>query len=381
MRRWTSCLLCLLVLSAAVPAFALTPGTDVLVPAAARVATWITDLYVMNPGDTSVNVTVYWLVRNQANPNPISISLVLQPGETAVLEDLIESEFGLSEGAGAFRVVATGSVVVNSRIYSLQGGVTFGQGFEGVPASMATTTSTDIVGLAKTAAFRSNFYGLAGANGATLQASLRDADDVVIANKNYTLGAYQPMLVNVTDFAAGLADFEYGTVHVNVTSGSAVVGASKADNDPATGDPTTLESWTPEGAGGSADGTYQFAIYDSLDYAAGGNLVIEGGEVTEINGTYMNWDKLDGGDPACTLIFLWGGAMSPAIDVDDFATGVVLENTYPDSGEMTWTFQFEVVENIGLTGTLAATGADFTGDQSGCNGSFPTLDFEGGKSD
>jgi len=33
----------------AMPAAALTPGTDVLVPAAARAGSWVTDLYVLNP--------------------------------------------------------------------------------------------------------------------------------------------------------------------------------------------------------------------------------------------------------------------------------------------------------------------------------------------
>jgi hypothetical protein len=40
---------------------------------------------------------------------------------------------------------------------------------------------------------------------------------------------------------------------------------------------------------GGIDGTYQFALYDSLLFAAGGNIVISGGQVTAIVGTYFNW--------------------------------------------------------------------------------------------
>jgi hypothetical protein len=381
MRRVTTLLLSLIITGVAVPSLALNSGSDILVPAAGRVGTFITDLYVMNPGSTTVSVTVYWLERDQANTNPQSISFTLLPGESQVMEDIILNDFGFGSRGGGFRVVATGDVVVNSRIYSLVDGVTFGQGFEGIPASLATTSATDIVGLAKNSTFRSNFYACAGANGATLTASLRDANGSEIAAKSYTLGAYQPMLVNVTDFSSGLPNFDYGSIHVTVSSGSAVVGASKADNDPSTGDPTTLESWVAAGAGTSVDGTYQIAIYDSLDFASGGNLVVSGGEVTEINGTYTNFDKLDGSDPACTLIFLFGGVLSPGVEVSDFGDGVVLENSYPDSGTMSWTITFDVDNNTEITGTIDAEGSDFTGEDSGCNGTFPSLLLRGGKGD
>ena len=47
---------------------------------------------------------------------------------------------------------------------------------------------------------------------------------------------------------------------------------------------------------------------------------------------------------------------------------------------MTWTLTFEIDDNLGFTGTLAAVGANFTGADTGCNGTFPTLPIEGGKS-
>jgi hypothetical protein len=50
-----------------------------------------------------------------------------------------------------------------------------------------------------------------------------------------------------------------------------------------------------------------------------------------------------------------------------------------ESGDMTWNVVFTVDDNLGFTGTIDAEGANFTFDV-GCNGTFPTLAFEGGKS-
>ena len=130
----------------------------------------------------------------------------------------------------------------------------------------------------------------------------------------------------------------------------------------------------------SVDGTYQFAVYDSLAFASGGNLVLADGTVEAVNGTYLNFDKVDGGGaPQCTLIFLWGVGLNPT-DVEDFESGVEFSDTYPTSGEMTWTLTFSIVDNVGFSGTLAAVGASFSGVDSGCNGTFPTFTISGGKS-
>jgi hypothetical protein len=132
------------------------------------------------------------------------------------------------------------------------------------------------------------------------------------------------------------------------------------------------------GLAGPVDGTYQFAVYDSLFFASGGKLVIEGGAVVAIDGTYFNYDKVDGGGASqCTLILQWGIGLSPK-DVGDFESGVEFSDTYVDAGEMTWTLTFVIEDNVGFSGTLAAVGTGFTGADSGCNGTFPTLTIKGG---
>jgi hypothetical protein len=178
-----------------------------------------------------------------------------------------------------------------------------------------------------------------------------------------------------------VANFDNATLVVDVSFGSVVVGASKVDN--ASTDPTTLESDATTGGSASVDGTYQISIYDSALFAAGGNFVIADGIVTEINGTYFNWDKLDGGDPACTLQFLWGLGLSPT-PVADFASGVTFSDSYAStgSGVMEWTVTFTVNSNMEIDGSVAAVGSDFSADDElGCNGTFPALVLKGGKTE
>jgi len=382
MRRLITAIVVLTLVATAAPVLALNSGTDIIVPAAGRGTPWVTDLYVANPGDTQVSGMIYWLVRDQANPNPASISFTLDPGTTAVYEDIIEQDFGLASAGGAFRVTAGDTVIVNSRIYATDGSATFGQGFEGVPVSAATQAGgmATVVGLSYNSSFRTNLYATAGADGATLAMNLLAPNGTTIAGPtNLTLEAWEPILDRVQDYFSGLSNFNNATLSVSVTTGLAVVGASKVDNEST--DPTTLESDATAGGSASVDGVYQISIYDSAFFAAGGNIVIDEGEVTQINGTYFNWDKLDGGEPACTLQFLWGLGMSPT-PLADFANGVEFSDSYVStgSGVMEWTVVFTVEGNMVIDGTVTAVGSDFTAsDELGCNGDFPALTLMGGK--
>jgi hypothetical protein len=389
MKRLIPMLSVVVLISSAAPAVALNPGTDVLVPAAGRGGVWVTDLYVMNPNEAPVNGTLFWLIRDQSNPNPVSVSFTLEPGETRVLADVIREEFGINSGGGAFRVTADAEVVVNSRIYALDGDKTFGQGFEGVPAPAATAAgqTSDIVGLSHVSgAFRTNFYALAGSDGASMVVTLLDPEGDVLATSDLELEPYEPYLKRINQ-TVPTGDFSDGTVRVTVNAGSAVVGASKVDE--MSTDPTTLESSTPLGVA-AVDGTYEFKLADSDGFASGGDLVIESGRVVALNGTFSNWDKDDDADTRadCPLLFKWGLGL-PDTDVAEFADGVSFSDSYEASGSgvMTWTLSFTVADGMTVSGALSAVGSGFPSaadpneDQSGCNGSFPELVFAGGKTD
>ena len=366
--------------------FALNPGQDIIVPAAGRGGPWVTDLYVMNPGSTVVTGSIFWLVRDQGNPSPASISFSLAPGATEILEDVILNDFGQSSAGGAFRVTASAEVIVNSRIYAADGDATFGQGFEGVPTWAATMEGqiASVVGLSSNSSFRTNIYATAGANGATIMFQLLDPSGNVFATKSQPLTVWEPYLKRVDQIFPNAPSFDNATLTAEVNAGAAVVGASKVDN--ISTDPTTLES--SAAGGGGIDGTYQFSLYDQLLFASGGNIEISGGQVTAINGTYFNWDKLDDDNfSVCTNLFLWGNNLIPA-SVGDFADGVTFADTYladPDSdppfagGTMTYTVEFEPGEGSTLVGSVTAVGSEFSGADALCNGDFPPLVFMAGK--
>ncbi len=378
----------LVVIGSGVPVDALNPGTDVLVPAAARAGVWVTDLYVMNPGEAAIDGSVFWLVRGQANTNPISVPFSLSPGETLVMTDILKEDFGLNSGAGAFRVTADTEVVVNSRIFSSDGTQTFGQGFEGVPVEAAITqgSRSDIVGLSYVnQVFRTNFYALAGAEGASMTLALLDPAGDELATGSLDLEAYEPYLKKINQVLPS-GTFDQGTLRVTVTAGSVVVGASKVDEKST--DPTTLESSTSLGSKNSVDGTYEFSLTDSEGFAAGGNIVITNGIVETITGTYGNWDKDEDADTAadCPLVFRWGLDF-PATAVSEMSAGVTFTDSYlsTGSGEMAWTVHFVVEDGLTLSGSVTAVGSSFPSsgdpnmDESGCNGDFPVLALVGGK--
>lgn len=381
MRRLIISVVALALVATAAPVFALQSGTDIIVPAAGRGTPWATDLYVANPGETTVTGSIYWLVRGQANPAPASISFSIAPGGTAVYEDIILEDFGQASASGAFYVTADQVVIVNSRIYAVDGSATFGQGFEGVPVPGATQTggTATVVGPTNNSAFRTNVYATAASNGATVQFSLLDLNGTSFATASLTLAAWEPYLRRIDQLFTGVTSFDNATLVADVTAGSVVIGASKVDNEST--DPTTLESDATAGGSASVDGIYQISIYDSANFAAGGNFVIEDAILSEINGTYFNWDKLEGGEPSCTLQFSWGLGLSPT-PVADFASGVTFSDSYTStgSGVMTWTVTFTAEDNMVIDGTVAAVGSDFTDpDELGCNGTFPSLPLKGGK--
>lgn len=383
MRRLIIAVVTLALVATTAPVFALNAGSDLIVPAAGRGAPWATDLYIANPGDTTVTGSVYWLVRGVTNPAPASFNFSLAPGETGVYEDVILAEFGFESAGGAFYVTASDTVIVNSRIFATDGSSTFGQGFEGVPTTGATSSGSvaTVVGLSYNSAFRTNIYATAGADGATMDVSLLGPEGTAFATASLVLGAWEPYLRRVDQLFTGVANFDNATLTADVSAGSVVVGASKVDN--MSTDPTTLESDATAGGSTSVDGTYQISIYDSAFFAAGGNFVIDSGVVTEINGTYFNWDKLDGGDPACTLQFSWGLGLSPT-PLADFASGVTFSDSYTStgSGVMAWTVTFTVENNMVIDGTVSAVGSDFTDPtELGCNGTFPALVLKGGKAE
>ena len=399
--RKSTIVLTLLALLTASTVCAISPGDDLLIAGAARTSRWIADLYINNPGTLTATVEVRWLNRDITTPNPNPATYEIGPGETLILEDVLNSVFGFNRAEGAFRIVETtgGEVTANLIVFTGAGSEdgTYGSGFEAIPASAATSANefTNIMGMVLDSNFYTNLFALAGASGVTMDIDLVDPDGGVLDTEQVVLNAYEPWFASVENLWS-VSEFANGTAQARVTAGSMVMLGSKVDR--ASKDPTTLEQEFGSGGGGSVDGTYQLAISDSLAFASGGNLSISGGIVDSISATYFNFDKgvidpgtgevINGGASECTLIFLWGIGM-PSTPVEDFASGVEFTDSYSDdtetpdhdeSGEMTWTVTFTVDDNLGFSGTVEAVGSEFSGIDVGCNGEFPSLGLEGGKS-
>jgi hypothetical protein len=375
-----------LALFVASSALAISPGNDLLISGAARTSRWSADLYINNPGATGVTVEVWWLNRDQSITNPAPESYSVGAEETLILVDVLLNEFGLNRAEGAFRVTTIGGeVTANLIVFTGAGGEdgTYGSGFEGIPASSATSAgeTTTLAGMVLTDDFYTNLFALAGANGVTMDVDLLDPTGTLLDTQQVVLSAYAPWFSSVENLW-DVASFENGTAQVQVSAGSMVMLGSKVDR--LSKDPTTVEQAFGAG-GGSVDGIYQFAVYDVLGFASGGNLEIVDAVVDVINGTFVNYDKVDGGGiPECPVIFQWGFDLAPT-PVGDFASGVEYAEVYPagegfDGGTITYTITFTVDDSLGFSGTLDAVGSEFSGLDTGCNGTFPQQDLYGGKS-
>jgi hypothetical protein len=352
---------------------ALSPGTDLVVPAAARTGLWVTDLYLLNPGTQQAQVSIQWLVRGQANPEPASFELELAPEQTVVLADVIRDSLGLARGAGAFRIIATEPVVANCRIFAREGEATYGQGFEGVPTASATHagTSTHAVGMSSGEAHRTNVYALAGADGATLELELLDPSGSSMASAQLSLDGWEPYLKPVTELFE-VAGFDDATLFVRVSSGEAVVGASRADN--LSSDPTTLASWIPGRHDPLAAGTYFGVIRDQGTAATSGiSLRINGtGGVEAIEFSYHS--------ELCGVLFTAGEDLADApLRLAELGDGWEFLSSYPGGGDMSWSLRLEQQPSKPiLTGTLGAVGSSWTGELAACNGNHESAIVEVG---
>jgi hypothetical protein len=246
----------LMVLTPAMSAFALSPGTDVLVPAAGRGggaggSLWVTSMAVSNPGDEAATITVQWLVRNQANPSPLSVEITVPAGETVNYAQALDELFGIEAGGGALRVVSDRPVVVSAAILNVAGGNEFGQGFEGVPVTSALLPGdgSRALALRHGATHRSNIYVVdASGDGSVVTVRARDGTGAELGSKRYNLGAHMPVLEPLSALGIGQADGV--AVTFEVESGAVIGGASRIAD--ASGDPLTLEASVPAGTPGLA---------------------------------------------------------------------------------------------------------------------------------
>jgi hypothetical protein len=281
-------------------ALAMNPDDELWIPAAARGAGsggsfWMTDLTVFNPGEEDLTVEIAWLERFADNGEVEGIELDIAAGETLVLEDVVNTLFGLDEAAGAIHIEVVeeeqgvrlkavededeAAIVATARIYNLDDDETFGQGFEGLTSGAAISAGdedpTHAIGMADGSAFRSNWFGLnittdeddEPDEAEVLVEVLDEAGDVVAA-ESFEMAPMAPLLHRVADLGPGSSGGV--TLRFTMLEGEGLFGASMVDQ--ASNDPTTLEThWGCDGEQDEEIFTDRFFLDDCTFTTTGRN--------------------------------------------------------------------------------------------------------------
>jgi hypothetical protein len=242
----------------AAPALAGFAGTDVFLPMAGRQAgvfpsNWYTTIWIYNPGAAAATARVYFLQRNTANPTPPHVDVPVAAGETAKLDNVVETLFHL-QVFGALRVTCEAQkLLVTSRVYSKSPSAgetdSVGQDFAAVPASFAIGAGekAQVLGVSQVVPstspdFRFNF-GFVETTGhtATVHVTLLDESGSSEGEADLQVREWSQRQVALKDWFSNVPSAN-SRIEVEVSSGSQgrviAYGSSIANGSQ---DPTTFE--------------------------------------------------------------------------------------------------------------------------------------------
>ncbi len=240
----------------AAPALAGFAGTDLFLPNVGRQAgvfpsNWYTTVWIYNPGAEAVTARLYFLQRNTANLTPPSVDVLVPPGDTLKLDNVVEDLFHL-QAFGALRVTAPDKLVVSSRTYSKGSGVgepdSVGQDFAGVPAAFAIGAgeSAQVLGAHQTepaaaSDYRFN-YGFVETTGhrATVHITVFDGAGAEQGSEELEVREWSQRQVAFKDHFPAVST-ENARLKVEVVSGSGRIIAYGSGIANASQDPTTYE--------------------------------------------------------------------------------------------------------------------------------------------
>ena len=258
-RKHLLVIVCLFTTAAlAAPAIAGFAGSDLFLPMVGRQAgvypsNWYTTVWVHNPGTQAATARLFFLERGTANPAPPFVDVLVAPGDTEKLDNVVETYFHVQK-FGALRVTCDSQkLVVTSRVFSkgAAGGDrdSVGQDFAAVPAAFAIGSgeSTRVLGAWQTSAdnaqsdFRYNF-GLVETTGhsASVRFTAYDGNDQQLGSTTVTVQAFsQGQWAYKDRFPSGLTD--NARLEAEVISGSGRVIAYGSGIANGSQDPTTFE--------------------------------------------------------------------------------------------------------------------------------------------
>jgi len=249
--RWIRFVVLALGVSAAPSAWAGFSATDCFLPSVGRgpganSSQWYTTMWIYNPQSSAVNITIFFLKRNQPNPHPLTYNDTIPAGDVRKYDNAVFKLFGV-EGFGALRVTANKRVVVNARIFSQPSAgekASVGQFMGAAPASFAIGNGekTQLLGLSQTtpkssSTYRYN-YGFVETAGHSVTVKVRAIDEhgTELASDTLTLGGFEARQYNLKDRLLGSPNVKNARIEVRVTGGSGKViafgtGLANASND------------------------------------------------------------------------------------------------------------------------------------------------------
>lgn len=208
------------------------------------IANWRTDMRLFNGASTATTATLTFYP--QGNPGaPVAKELTLNPGQIAVLDNVLETFFlQANPNPGGSVIVSTPtntSVVATARTYNQTSSGTYGQFVPGITPSQAVGANEralQILQLEHSTRIRTN-VGLAETTGKPMrvEVSLSIPDSLVTPVISYELAANEFRQISLGDFGLGNALYNVRAI-VRVVEGEGRVTAYGSAIDQITQDPT-----------------------------------------------------------------------------------------------------------------------------------------------
>jgi hypothetical protein len=200
-------------------AFAGFASTEAYLPSVGRVpgkggAQFYTTIWATNLTSAPQTFTFQFLKAGQSNPSPASFDDSLQPGQTKVYENVVETKLGLTNALGAARITSSGEIFVAERIYNQAPGDDLGNTeglfFAGVPKSFSISAgqSASIQGVDQGGAenFRYNFALVETAGGsADVSVQVFDGSGTLLGQRSFPLSPYEQIQPSVADVVPSIA--------------------------------------------------------------------------------------------------------------------------------------------------------------------------------
>jgi hypothetical protein len=216
---------------------------------------WVTSVVIYNPDTTEIaSVDVMFLERNADNSNPLTTTLLLNPGQQVVYPDFFAEVLGVDQGFGALHVVSNFPVVAGSRIFNnnvvTDDGVgTAGQWMNGVPYEVSRSYDNDLIGLKENNDYRTNIAVVEVTGRSCTFTFELYLDDALVDGRRIAILPYEAKQWNIDSLFSSYFPTDADVrIHVlqnevyvdNDLNGHVLVLGSVVDN--ITGDPTTVES-------------------------------------------------------------------------------------------------------------------------------------------